>query len=137
LRGAPLTSLSKKRRKPQIDRMIPLINVVFLLLAFFILAGTFRMFDLSGVQLPSSSLMGSSKTDGTRIGMLGDGRIRWQGELYSVSEFDQVLRGIAGSQVFLYADGTLKMNEIRPIWRKLKEAGKEDIHLIVLKGGAE
>ncbi len=127
--------IARKRRKPHVDRMIPLINVVFLLLAFFILAGTFRMVDLSDINLPNADIDTASQSEGMRVGILPTGEIRIEGAIFSLTRLEAIVPRLKGKQIFLYADATLAMEKLQPVWKKLEALGAREINLVIRKSG--
>ncbi|MBE7635899.1 hypothetical protein GUA87_03525 [Sneathiella sp. P13V-1] len=123
--------IGRKRRKPHVDRMIPLINVVFLLLAFFILAGTFSAVDLSNIALPGADIKAPSEKDGLRLILLSNGTVGLEGEVYNSQELKALSSSIKDHPIILYADGGLVMEKLRPVWKKLELLGASEINLVL------
>jgi biopolymer transport protein ExbD len=67
--------LPSEKHEEETDAVLPLINVVFLLLIFFIMTGALNAVDFFNVDPPRSSSVVQSSVDDTVILISGDGRI--------------------------------------------------------------
>lgn len=85
-----------KRPSHSID-MAPLIDVVFLLLVFFMLTSSFTMPSMP-LKLPGASGVTSARADAITISVAADGGIEIDGEIVTLEGFVPALRGkIEGS----------------------------------------
>ena len=123
--------IGRKRRKPHVDRMIPLINVVFLLLAFFILAGTFKTVDLSNIELPDAEISAPPEKDGLSLILMSNGTVRFEGEVYKADELKALSSSIEDQPIVLYTDAGLVMDKLRPVWKKLELLGASEVNLVL------
>lgn len=67
--------LPAKRRNDNDDNMIPLINIVFLLLIFFMVAGQIKAMPDASIQLPSSTLKHEPQAQPIRLEMNRQGEL--------------------------------------------------------------
>ncbi len=99
--------------------LTPLIDVVFLLLIFFMVTTTFiQMEKEMDIDLPeaSSGDMGSPVAQEIVINLYPGGRIRVDGKDYSTEDLAQLLRRASSinpdQQVLIRGDGTAEVNEL-------------------------
>lgn len=96
--------LRKKTEDPKVD-LTPMVDVVFLLLIFFMISTTFVENPGISIKLPSSSAQTSVKAPKEiKIYLSQKGDIFFKGETISIKELKSLLmsyRGQAGSMTFL------------------------------------
>jgi biopolymer transport protein ExbD len=116
------------------ERILPLINVVFLLLIFFMIAGSLSVMDPFEVEPPSSASEGAHDPDGVTILMGNDGRLALDGEPLPEAE---LLVRIASrlaeeplTPITLKADGAASANQLVRFTQALYEAGVEKLQLL-------
>ncbi len=119
-------------RRPIRDSAVPMINVVFLLLIFFVLTATLAERAPLEVRLPESRAMEEIGGE-PALYVRADGRLAWQGE-----EGEAALAGLgravaeAGlARLEVRADRALPGPEIARILRQLGERGVAEIDLVV------
>jgi biopolymer transport protein ExbD len=127
-----------KRPKPVADseaNLIPLINVVFLLLIFFMLAGRLAPTEPVAVDPPRSDSPQSARA--TPLVLLIDrtGQIRLDGELLDETTLaarvaDRLANGPPHLQI--KADATLEALRLVDLLELLRAAGAEEIDLLTL-----
>ncbi|RZU98701.1 ExbD/TolR family protein [Spiribacter vilamensis] len=119
------------------ERILPLINIVFLLLIFFMVAGQLAASDRFAIEPPSS---GSETEPAGRITVLvgTDQRLAVGGESVAMGALsDTVLTMLdAGSnrQVRVKADGRVPALRVVAIMEQLRDAGAEGIDLLTVTG---
>ena len=92
----PETSLfPQKKSAPNDDNLIPLINIVFLLLVFFMVAGQIRAMPNAELTLPSSNL--EQQPDATRVllELNQHNEIRLNGNLIAAADLPASLQSLA------------------------------------------
>ncbi|WP_296704309.1 ExbD/TolR family protein [Thiocapsa sp. UBA6158] len=130
-----------KRSKPAADseaNLIPLINVVFLLLIFFMLAGRLAPTESIAVDPPRSD--SPQGTRATPLALLIDrtGQISLNGEpLDDAVLAERVTEIIADGPAHLQikADATLEALRLVDLLEQLRAAGAEDVDLLTLARG--
>ena len=124
-----------RRRRPDDDqRVMPLINVVFLLLIFFMVAGQLSKTDPVQIDPPLSE---SDKDPGehlVQVLIANDGRLLLRGEEVAFGDLGvrlgDVLRDGAGKIVHVKADGAVDAAEVIRVLDVLKAAGVEKVKLL-------
>lgn len=114
---------------PQIEPTLPLINIVFLLLVFFMIAGSFRAPLDNEINVPKQKLevggIEFDPSDWLYIDAAGELSFRQ----YALS-LDHLGRAIKQGQVVLYADGGLPGRDLTITLYELERAGAESVMLI-------
>lgn len=128
------------RPKNDDERILPLINVVFLLLIFFILAGRLTAADPFPVMPPSSATEGDVEANPVTVLVGPDGTLALDGQ---PMEEEAVFAGVRQrlqdepeAPVRLKADGAAAATMIVRIMEKLREAGVERLRLLTVSAGA-
>ncbi len=125
-------------RRPRSDeeRVLPLINVVFLLLIFFMLAGRLAATDPFRVEPPSSASDAAAGARHVVVLAAADGRIAVDGETVPEDRLvDTVRRRLAddaGALVQLKGDASAEATHIVAIMEQLREAGVERLRLLTV-----
>lgn len=119
------------------NSILPLINVVFLLLIFFMVAGSLSITDPFEVIAPNSLSEGVHEEQ-TLLLLLGkEGQLALQGQTMPEAQLlDRVKQHIAAdpnTRVQLKADAALAGNHVVLFLEKLQEAGVEKLLLMTLE----
>ena len=130
-----------KRFKPAADseaNLIPLINVVFLLLIFFMLAGRLAPTESIAVDPPRSDSPQGARA--TPLALLIDrtGQISLNGELLDDAILAERVTEILADgppHLQIKADATLEALRLVDLLEQLRAAGAEDIDLLTLARG--
>ena len=120
------------------ERILPLINIVFLLLIFFMLAGRLSAPDPFATEPPASAseapaAAGIEVLAAADGGLALDGRIVPETEL--VAAIERRLAAGASSDMRLRVDGALTAARAIGIMDRLRKAGAEKIHLVTVPAG--
>ncbi|PVB62396.1 biopolymer transporter ExbD [Labrenzia sp. 011] len=128
--------MKKQQRREPPENTIPLINVVFLMLIFFLFAGSIARDDARQIKPPVNILEDETiRSTGALIidpqGRTYGGEIEmtvtdWLAQREETSEEDGPIK--------VAADGTLKADALEKVLKDLKEAGRRDIVLITRRG---
>lgn len=129
------------RRRPDEDqRIMPLINVVFLLLIFFMVAGQLSKTDPVKIEPPLSE---SEKEPGAReiqVLIAPDGRLLLGGEEIGAGDLSARLAGILEDQkhktVHVKADGSADALDVIAVLDRIKAAGVKKVRLLTSARGA-
>ncbi len=128
------------RRRSIGEPVIPLINIVFLLLIFFMLAGTLTPPEPFSVEPPQSERGEGADARLEGVILLGpDGAIAFEGE--TLEGGDEALRAVVGRRIEaeadlelqLRADGAASATRVMDVMDRLREAGAERVRLITVR----
>ncbi|MEP0073521.1 MAG: biopolymer transporter ExbD [Marinomonas sp.] len=119
------------------DNMVPLINVVFLMLVFFMVAGQIKKADPIAVIPPNSVNDTRAATDPNVEIVVGAGSVLYvDDELKTVENVQAYLEGAFESSddkngfwVQIKADGAIPLEELRPIFNQVRLAGLTKVSL--------
>lgn len=121
---------SENLRKPRAESIVPMINVVFLLLIFFLMTSNLAQPEPFEINPPNASLDAEPEVD--RILYIDEtGRTSFDGvegeaalaALAAISEAEQVIQ--------LRADAELEAKKMAELLRELAEAGLSRVELVV------
>lgn len=120
----------KKRESAKLD-LTPLIDVVFLLIIFFMVTTTFNNFGSVQIDLPSSTIQQTDKNKSIEIIIDKDGNyhISEDGKITQVqfSDLDAYLK--SAKEATVSADKNLKYQTIMDVITKIKENGVDNLGL--------
>jgi biopolymer transport protein ExbD len=128
-----------RKQEEEPDTILPLINVVFLLLIFFIMTGALHAVDYFNVNPPSSSSQIQGSLDDTVILVGSDGRIAIDNK--EVDEVDlqlsilDKLAANAGAVVRIKADGRADAARVVEIMELIEAVGVGRVMLLTLEPG--
>ncbi len=131
--------LKIRKQEEEPDTILPLINVVFLLLIFFIMTGALHAVDYFNVNPPSSSSQIQGSLDDTVILVGSDGRIAIDNK--EVDEVDlqlsilDKLAANAGAVVRIKADGRADAARVVEIMELIEAVGVGRVMLLTLEPG--
>jgi biopolymer transport protein ExbD len=128
----------RHRERNSDEGIIPLINVVFLLLIFFMLAGKLSQIDPFEVTPPDSA--SESLPDGSTLTVLvgADGRIAFDGKPVKLEELAALLAGRDGQDgavLRLKADQQAEADRVIEVMESLRAAGIEKLSLLTTRAG--
>ena len=126
--------LDRSKRMTREISMIPLINLVFLLLIFFLVAGTIEKFDIIAVDLPVAD-NGKILDEGHIVIVLGQyNEILLNDELVSIDELRTNITALLANNsrkiISLKADSRLEASKMVAIMDLLRVAGGQNISII-------
>ncbi len=125
-----MSKYKKSRESAKLD-LTPLIDVVFLLIIFFMVTTTFNNFGSVQIDLPSSTIQQTDKTKSMEIIIDKDGNyhISEDGKITQIqfSEIDSYLK--TAKEATVSADKNLKYQVIMDVITKIKENGVDNLGL--------
>ena len=125
-----MSKYKKSRESAKLD-LTPLIDVVFLLIIFFMVTTTFNNFGSVQIDLPSSTIQQTDKTKSIEIIIDKDGNyhISEDGKITQIqfSEIDCYLK--TAKEATVSADKNLKYQVIMDVITKIKENGVDNLGL--------
>ena len=121
----------EQRRRPDIEPVLPLINVVFLLLIFFMVAGQLAPGLPANVTPPESSAAAADSDEPIRLVVDQHGNLFWQDEPMAIADMPDRLDGLRKDRpVQLLTDGKIPVVLLRPALEGLRNAGITDVLLV-------
>lgn len=130
-------SHNKLRRRSSDDNMIPLINIVFLLLIFFMVAGQMRAALVADIRLPDAKLDTPTPPKAVAIQVDRSGQTYLFGKPASVEEIAQQLRALPAEQainIALQADRDVKAAQLDSLLAALRELSNATTSLYTQNG---
>lgn len=117
--------------------LIAMINVVFLLLIFFLVAGTVQKFDIIPIEVPVAE-SGRKLDEGQVVIVLGRyEEVLIEDELVAMESFVPTLSAYLadnpGKIISLKADSRLPASRLLMVMDKIKEAGGRNLSLVTRK----
>ena len=129
----------QQKREPA-ESTIPLINVVFLMLIFFLFAGSIARDDARKIEPPLNILVDETIRSTGALVIDPDGKTFVGEDEISVADWvtrqetEAAGQGAGGGPLKIAADGTLKADALEKVLQDLKAAGRTDIVLITRRG---
>ena len=125
---------AEPRRRPQEEAILPLINVVFLLLIFFMLAGSLTASDPIDADPPVSANEGKIDARDLVIVISAEGEIAVDGAVVEERDLavaiDKALSGDIQRGIWLKADGRAESSDVIALMDTLQMAGAERLQLL-------
>lgn len=121
-----------RRRTPAPDgeNVLPLINVVFLLLVFFMVAGALERADLFAVEPPEAAVDAEAQVDENVLLMAADGRLAFDGAPLEREDLAEAVGTIGDVPLKLKADAGTEALEVVSLLEELRAAGVETVILL-------
>lgn len=121
------------------DRLIPLINIVFLMLIFFMIAGHITHQRLPGdVQLPSSTQINPAEQGHHRLAISHRGELTLDQKPVTTDGLEQALRALMAEDpelsLQLCLDHALDAATLTPLLKQLRTLGLHKVMLISARG---
>ena len=121
---------NKEKREYEDDGLLPLVNIIFLLLIFFMIVGVIeKNIVRDNMQLPKVELDKFENKDITKIFYDADKNIFINDEIISINDIGKKIKSLKVTDVILVADKSLLISEINNI---LLELNKNEINNIKL-----
>lgn len=121
------------------ERILPLINVVFLLLIFFMLAGRLSTPDPLAIEPPASASEALPPAPGIEVLAAADGRLALDGRVVTEADLLAAVRqrvaAAPSPDIRFRADGELAAAHAIGLMRGLQEAGVGTLYLVTVPAG--
>ena len=117
----------KKNKKKRLPNLVPLINIVFLLLIFFMLSGTLTKKDFFEVSPPESNTGAGAEAPELVILISKDNKIALDNKPIKINELEAILskelenRNI--EEVLIKVDGNAKSGILSQVIKNIRNAG--------------
>lgn len=124
------------------DEMLPLINIVFLLMIFFMLLGAISVPEPFPVEPPTSAELSSVDAAAQVLVIAPDGRLGLNGAIFGLETLGMQLQrwqaGARSSEVLMVkADAAAQATEVLEVMTAVQALGIARIELLVAEEGAE
>ena len=126
--------LSQKSREHKTESTIPLINIVFLMLIFFLVAGTVATPVSDRVQPPELNTLDVKMPEADLLQITRDGQLYWEGEAFVLNGLITRFQEAGRSELKIMADRKFHAIKLIAILDRLRNAGVKNIKLVTLKG---
>lgn len=128
------------RPKNDDERILPLINVVFLLLIFFMLAGKLAASDPFEIAPPQSASESSIGVEVLLVQVGADGQLALEGEILTQSDLQAAvterMSAAPNTPVQLKADAAANATDVVAVMQLLRAAGVERLRLLTQPASA-
>ena len=121
----------QSRRRVTLD-ISPLLDVVFLLLIFFLVTTTFKPDAAMDLELPESTTATQSETAPTVVSVSQDGAVQLDGDSVSLEELERMIAALAPEErqkITVRADARVDYGVIVRIIDALRNAGVDALSL--------
>ncbi|MCE3233392.1 MAG: exbD [Rickettsiaceae bacterium] len=121
------------RKKQQIS-LIPMINIIFLLLVFFIIAGTIEVVDTFDLVLPKSQTGKSKAPVDVVIYLSADGKIAVNSDVVTEQTLQTIVKTLfiddPKQQISIKSDASVPAKTVITVMNLIEKAGGSDVSLI-------
>lgn len=123
------------------NNLIPMINVVFLLLIFFMLAGTIRSSDPIKLKALESTHIQSQLTTPTILFVSDDGSMVFAGKAIKLAELPVILNSFRSDSALpidtqtltIKVDSLVTIRDFKSLLIRLREAGLKQVELVTIR----
>tara|TARA_B100001063_G_scaffold247051_2_gene289778 strand:+ start:558 stop:968 length:411 start_codon:yes stop_codon:yes gene_type:complete len=115
------------------DNMIPLINIVFLLLIFFMVAGQIKAQPDQAITLPSTAQLESAQAQTLRLELFADGQLMLNGELIEVASLKSKIDLESAGSIALFADARVTAKQLDELLSEFANTPQWSIELYTLE----
>jgi biopolymer transport protein ExbD len=123
------------------DRIMPLINIVFLLLIFFLVAGVIREVEPVEVDPPASTVEADDKTADLTLYVGADGQLAFDDRLLDETAFNAAIMASLAENpdrsVRIVADKAIGSGKVIAVLETLRTAGAARVRLTTRLQGAQ
>ena len=127
---------NKIKREYDDDSLLPLVNIIFLLLIFFMIAGVIeKRIIKDDIELPSADLTKFDNKEITKIFINKNNKYFINDELIEIGNINQHIKAIKKNEVVIIADKSLFINDINLLLIKLHENDIKNIKLLSSRNG--
>ena len=122
---------TRKKREYDDDSLLPLVNIIFLLLIFFMIAGVIeKRIVKDDIDLPSADLNRFENKEVTKIFINESNIFFINDEITDVNKISDYLKSNKINEVVIIADKSLYINDVNILLTKLHENNIKNIKLL-------
>tara|TARA_Y100000389_G_scaffold160577_1_gene162772 strand:+ start:1166 stop:1564 length:399 start_codon:yes stop_codon:yes gene_type:complete len=128
---------NKIKKEYDDDSLLPLVNIIFLLLIFFMIAGVIeKRIIKDDIELPSTDLNKFDNKEVTKIFINKNNEYFINDKVIEVDKINQYIKASKQSEVVIIADKSLYINDINLLLIKLHENDIKNIKLLSNRNGS-
>jgi biopolymer transport protein ExbD len=128
---------TKIKREYDDDSLLPLVNIIFLLLIFFMIAGVIeKRIIKDDIELPSADLTKFDNKEITKIFINKNNEYFINDEVIEIGNINQYIKANKKNEVVIVADKSLFINDINLLLIKLHENDIKNIKLLSSRNGS-
>ncbi|MBB4303201.1 biopolymer transport protein ExbD [Rhodobium orientis] len=119
--------IAKPQQRTPPDNTVPLINIVFLMLIFFLFAGTVSRDDAAEIDPPRSIAEDERIRSTGALVITEDGTVTRNGEAVALESLDAnaLADDVESARLMIAADGRLPADHLKQVLARLKDSGRE------------
>ena len=122
---------NKEKREYEDDGLLPLVNIIFLLLIFFMIVGVIeKNIVRDNMQLPKVELDKFENKHITKIFYDADKNVFINDEIIGINDIGKKIKSLKGTDVILVADKSLLISEINNVLLELNKNQIDNIKLL-------
>jgi len=123
--------VTRKKTEYDDDGLLPLVNIIFLLLIFFMIAGVIeKRIVKDDIDLPNAELNRFENKEVTKIFINKSNIFSINNEIINISEISAYLKSNKINEVVIIADKSLYINDVNTLLTKLHENNIKNIKLL-------
>ena len=123
--------ITRKKREYDDDGLLPLVNIIFLLLIFFMIAGVIeKKIVKDDIELPAAELNRFENKEITKIFINKSNIFFINDEIADISKISTYLKSNKVNEVVIVADKSLYINDVNILLTKLHENNIKNIKLL-------
>ena len=123
--------VTRKKREYDDDGLLPLVNIIFLLLIFFMIAGVIeKRIVKDDIDLPNAELNRFENKEVTKIFINKSNIFSINNKITNISEISAYLKSNKINEVVIIADKSLYINDVNILLTKLHENNIKNIKLL-------
>ena len=123
--------ITRKKREYDDDGLLPLVNIIFVLLIFFMIAGVIeKRIVKDDIELPAAELNRFENKEITKIFINKSNIFFVNDEIKNINEISDYLKSNKINEVVIIADKSLYINDVNTLLTKLHENNIKNIKLL-------
>lgn len=123
--------ITRKKRQYDDDGLLPLVNIIFLLLIFFMIAGVIeKRIVKDDIELPAAELNRFENKEITKIFINKSNIFFINNEIADINKISAYLKSNKINEVVIIADKSLYINDVNILLTKLHENNIKNIKLL-------
>ena len=123
--------ITRKKRQYDDDGLLPLVNIIFLLLIFFMIAGVIeKRIVKDDIELPAAELNRFENKEITKIFINKSNIFFINDEIADINKISTYLKSNKVNEVVIVADKSLYINDVNILLTKLHENNIKNIKLL-------
>lgn len=128
--------ITKKKGEYDDDSLLPLVNIIFLLLIFFMIAGVIeKRITKDDIELPTADLERFEHKEITKIFINENNMFFINSEIIDINKIPSYLKANKINEIVIIADKKILIKDINPLLTKLYENNIKNIKLLSSRNG--